>query len=136
MSKYGMVLLSDLLDPGCYIFGDNRGQVGLISEELVEDAGASIERFKNAPKVIRAPVICGGYFKMFCPREDLTTYLDDIPAKATFEIETVELNKYIIENRWIIRCGYNEKANTWVVLKGSIIDIEWRRKWLNGGFYD
>ena len=128
MSKYSIVLLSDLLANYCYIFGDNEGHVGRISEEYVKDA-AMQWLFENAPKLVKAPLSCGGYFKVFIP-------VEGPPGRDSFEIEVVELRKAIIENRWIIRCVYSERANTWVVLDTPIIDIEWRRKWLNGGFYD
>jgi len=104
MDKTGIVLLTDLLPDGYYIFGDNRGNLGLISAELVEDNLVSKLLFEHAPQVVRTVAAL--------------KELPDTTASqwARLEVEDVELRKAIVGSKWMIRCAYQEQIDTWVVL--------------------
>ena len=118
--QYGIAQLSDLLPNGYYIVGDSEGWVGLATKELVEDQGDSL--WQGGPNVHKIPLVSGGYCKLAIPTGEM---MGD--QMQIMEVETIEVQKYIIECRWMIRCGYSARANTWVVLDTPIIDMNQRR---------
>ena len=113
---YSFAVLSELLPNYCYIVGDDEGRLGLITEECWKDIADTLPK---GPKVIKAPLACGGYFKLFIPVESQG------PLQLTFEEVVVELQKCVIENRWMIRCAFSKRANTWVVLDWPVKDMDW-----------
>ena len=111
-----LAILSELLPNYTYIFGNDEGKLGTITKECLDDCRDWL--CKRAPRVVRAPLACGGYFKLLIPVEPWED------QRVAFSVEETQLQKYIIGGRWVIRCVFSERANTWVVLDHPVRDLK------------
>ena len=107
------------LENGDAIIGNDKGEVGYASSEFLEQYFYG-KLSKNSPKVVMASP-GADKFIMPIPHDLGKISLHFIGIGLEYgdsDRETVELQKYIAETPsgdYIVRCGYGEKTDTWVI---------------------
>jgi hypothetical protein len=108
-----VVVLAEIPDgafKGDCIVGDKCGNIGILSAECMKDAG--IDLFRGGPKryaveeryqVVSVPRISARFIK------GGDTFVE------TFDYETMQLQKLLIDEQYILKCGFSQRLNTWFV---------------------
>ena len=96
------------LENGDAIYGNDNGEIGYFSNELLEQSYFG-KLSKDGPRVV---VVRDRAHKVILPTHD--TY----GQQQKHDMETIELNKCLIDTpvgEYIVRCGYGPKADIWII---------------------
>lgn len=93
-----LAILKHIPDSGLSIFGDDRGRLGVISDELLKD-----ELFHGKPVCDKGPEV------VHVPN-DRREHILPYPIRCR-----VEIKSFVVCREWIVRCGFSSRAACWVV---------------------
>ena len=96
------------LENGGAISGNDNGEIGYVANEWLEQSYFG-KLSKDGPRTVMVP---DRIHKIILPTHD--TYR----RKQKNDIETIELNKYVVEapdGDYIVRCGYGPKTDYWII---------------------
>lgn len=102
------------------IVGDEDGQLGMIADDMLQyciDLHSKILRRETTTMGIDCRV-------PFCDTLMMPSWKEDVsPIAGNYEMENIPIQKYIIEDRWLVRCGFGPRSKMWVIRSTKPIDL-------------
>jgi len=103
------------------IVGSEDGNLGIVADGMMQYCVGL--RSKTLKRVMTAQ---GTDFKIpiYAPLT-MVSWVKDMPAcPPDDDIENIPIQKYIVADRWVVRCGYGPRTKTWVLRSSEPIDIQ------------